>query len=594
MKFLFRSEKAISQTLSCPRLSWLALMMSSAALISAFPARAEIAPIAASEPVAEPPASLVRELPSSSTLSSDLSNPEELLSNGVNDLEMDTSNEGMGIVTNVSQLRDVQPTDWAYQALDNLVSRYGCIAGYPDGTFRGNRALTRYEFAAGLNACLQQIEKLIGSTDGVTQQDLATLQRLINEFGAELTALRTRVDGLEGRVGFLENHQFSTTTKLFGQAIVGLQGRSPNSFNSFTDRISDQGTNITLTTNVQLSLFTQLSPRSLLLTGLAAGNATGGGVPSLTNYTGLSYESDTGNNDIILSDLTYRQLIGNNFAFIVGPAGVNPVNVFRGSNRVESAGSGPISRFAQRNPIIAIGGGDAGVGFDWQISNRVSLQGVYAARLANNPVVGGLFGSQAGETVVGAQLAIAASDRLDFGLQYLNAYSPFGRLNTGVGDDSLAIGSGPELRAPLQTNAFGASLEWQVTPRVTFGGWGGYTTSNLKDAGGTVETVNWMAYLNFPDLFGEGNLGGLYVGQPPRITSSNLPAGRNVPDFISLGGFGNTGGQPGTTTHVEAFYRFRVSDNITLTPGVVVIFNPGQNSANDTITIGALRTTFTF
>ena len=593
MKFLFRSKKAASQTLRYPRLSWLALMMSSAALISAVPAQAETATVA-SEPGSEPSAPLVSELPSSPTLSSDLANPEELLSNGVNDLEMDASDEGMGIVTNVSQLRDVQPTDWAYQALDNLVSRYGCIAGYPDGTFRGNRALTRYEFAAGLNACLQQIEKLIGSTDGVTQQDLATLQRLINEFGAELTALRTRVDGLEGRVGFLENHQFSTTTKLFGQAIFGLQGRSPNSFNSFTDRITDQGTNITLTTNVQLSLFTQLSPRSLLLTGLAAGNATGGGVPSLTNYTGLSYESDTGNNDIILSDLTYRQLISNNFAFIVGPAGVNPVNVFRGSNRVESAGSGPISRFAQRNPIIAIGGGDAGVGFDWQISNRVSLQGVYAARLANNPVVGGLFGSQAGETVVGAQLSIAASDRLDFGLQYLNAYSPFGRLNTGVGDDFLAIGSGPDLRAPLQTNAFGASLEWQVNPRVTFGGWGGYTTSNLKDAGGTVETVNWMAYLNFPDLFGEGNLGGLYVGQPPRITSSNLPAGRNVPDFISLGGFGNTGGQPGTTTHVEAFYRFRVSDNITLTPGVVVIFNPGQNSANDTITIGALRTTFTF
>ncbi|HEY9656599.1 MAG TPA: iron uptake porin, partial [Crinalium sp.] len=55
-------------------------------------------------------------------------------------------------VTSVSQLTDVQPTDWAFQALQSLVERYGCIIGYPDQTYRGNRALTRYEFAAGLNA----------------------------------------------------------------------------------------------------------------------------------------------------------------------------------------------------------------------------------------------------------------------------------------------------------------------------------------------------------------------------------------------------------------------------------------------------------
>ena len=39
-------------------------------------------------------------------------------------------------------------TDWAYQALANLVETYGCVAGYPNGTFRGNRAMTRYEAAA--------------------------------------------------------------------------------------------------------------------------------------------------------------------------------------------------------------------------------------------------------------------------------------------------------------------------------------------------------------------------------------------------------------------------------------------------------------
>ena len=60
-------------------------------------------------------------------------------------------------VTSITQFSDVQPTDWAYQALSNLVERYGCVAGYPNGTYRGNRALTRYEAAALLNACLDRI-----------------------------------------------------------------------------------------------------------------------------------------------------------------------------------------------------------------------------------------------------------------------------------------------------------------------------------------------------------------------------------------------------------------------------------------------------
>lgn len=51
-------------------------------------------------------------------------------------------------ITSVSQLSDVQPSDWAFQALQSLVERYGCIAGYTNGTFKGNRALSRYEFAA--------------------------------------------------------------------------------------------------------------------------------------------------------------------------------------------------------------------------------------------------------------------------------------------------------------------------------------------------------------------------------------------------------------------------------------------------------------
>ena len=115
-------------------------------------------------------------------------------------------------VTNITQFSDVYPTGWAYQALSNLIERYGCVAGYPNGTYRGNRAMTRFEAAALLNACLDRVTE-------VTDE----LKRLMKEFEKELAILKGRVDGLEARVGELEATQFSTTTKLKGKVdfVVG-------------------------------------------------------------------------------------------------------------------------------------------------------------------------------------------------------------------------------------------------------------------------------------------------------------------------------------------------------------------------------------
>lgn len=77
-----------------------------------------------------------------------------------------------GQVNSVSQLSDIKPSDWAFQVLQSLVERYGCIAGYPDATYGGNRALSRYEFAAGLNACLDRVNELIavGTNDLVKKK----------------------------------------------------------------------------------------------------------------------------------------------------------------------------------------------------------------------------------------------------------------------------------------------------------------------------------------------------------------------------------------------------------------------------------------
>ena len=79
---------------------------------------------------------------------------------GVSDYAASSSRRNLEHVTSISQFSDVVPTDWAYQALSNLIERYGCVAGYPNGTYRGNRAMTRYEAAALLNACLDRITEV--------------------------------------------------------------------------------------------------------------------------------------------------------------------------------------------------------------------------------------------------------------------------------------------------------------------------------------------------------------------------------------------------------------------------------------------------
>ncbi|MBC6418009.1 MAG: carbohydrate porin, partial [Prochloron sp. SP5CPC1] len=137
------------------------------------------------------------------------------------------NSRSLGQVNSVDQLRDVEPGHWAYQALKNLIDNYGCMRGFPDRTFRGNQGVTRYEFAATLNECLQRIEEFIVRTSSrdesqISRRDRRQIQRLVSEFEAELAILGARVDDIEGRVDFLEDHQFSTTTKLEGEVVFAI------------------------------------------------------------------------------------------------------------------------------------------------------------------------------------------------------------------------------------------------------------------------------------------------------------------------------------------------------------------------------------
>lgn len=511
------------------------------------------------------------------------------------ELEVDeVSFAGMDQVTSVSELSDVQPGDWAFQALQSLVERYGCIEGYPNATFRGDRTLSRYEFAAGLNACLNQMESLIASrTDNSVQQaDLAIVRTLQEQFAAELTALSGRIESLETRTAALEENSFSTTTRLFGQAIFGLQGSNEIGVDLFPqDGIQEREgrTEGTLGYNLQLSFATSFRGDDLLLTGLQTGNIAPSSSFLSTNMGRLSYESGL-ENDLVVSDLSYRFPLGDRVGVIVGAAGVNPTNTFRGINPLEGSGDGSLSLLGQRNPILALGNGTGGVGFDWQIAPRISLQGIYSAELpafASDDDIGGLLG---GRYTAGAQLTLAPTNTVALGIHYLYSRSPDGILGTGIGDSQVIS---PLVADPVEfkTHAVGGTIAWRVNPRWTLGGWGGWTISNPTDLSGSVETTNWMVFSTFPDLLGRGNLGALLVGQPPKITSSTLPDGLNFPRF---GSDGSQGGQPDSALHIEMLYRLAVTSNISLTPGVMVVLNPNHNADNDTLVIGAVRATFRF
>ncbi len=370
-----------------------------------------------------------------------------------------------------------------------------------------------------------------------------------------------------------------------------MQGTNTNEVDLFPrDGVPERTaeTNMTLTNSMQITLATSFTGRDLLLTGLYAGNLGSSASSLFTNMGRLSFESDT-DNDVFINDLSYRFPISNNLGVVVGTAGVNPSSTFRGINPLEGSGEGAISAFAQRNPILGVGSGTGGIGFDWQINNRMSLQGVYSSQFPNFPTdknVGGFFG---GRQTLGTQLTVTPVNDVNVGLHYLYSRSPDGLLATGVGDAQLTSPFAPT--TGFDTQAVGATVAYRINPNLEIGGWGGWTFSNPEDIEGSVTTNNWAVFAAFPNLGRRGNSGGIIVGQPPKITSSSLPDGFNFPNFSDNG---TPGGRDGTSLHVEMFYRAKLNQNLDITPGFFVVFNPDHNQSNHPLIVGALRATFRF
>ncbi|WP_089131060.1 iron uptake porin [Tolypothrix sp. NIES-4075] len=498
-------------------------------------------------------------------------------------------------VTSVSELSDIQPTDWAFQALQSLVERYGCIAGYPDSKYRGNRALTRYEFAAGLNACLDQVTKLIASSTAnlATKEDLTTLQRLSEEFRPELAQLRGRLDNLEARTAQVEANQFSTTTKLVGEVETVIGGVLAGN-NVVTKTAAPRI--ITFQDRVRLILNTSFTGTDQLRTTLQAGNiASLGGTRSGIFGTTDGRTSDNASpafsrNEVYISGLRYqfkptKSTQVNIFpqsdgAFEIGLSG--PINPY-----FEGSAANAISRYARRNMVYDYGDTGPGIAILQQFGKQWQLGLAYTAINGNNPAPdNGLF---SGRYVALGQLSYySPKNNFRLALTYANTYSPpntTGLTGTNFGP---VIGSNLANSTVAGTgtvgNLYGVQAFYKVSPKFAVNGWVGYSAHRYLGRG-DAEVWDWGLGLAFPDLFKKASLGGVFIGMEPKLTALS----RNV----DLGaGAGQV--DKDTSLHVEAFYQYQLSDNIAITPGFIWITAPDSNADNPGSVVGWLRTTFRF
>ena len=483
-------------------------------------------------------------------------------------------------LTSINQLGDLQPSDWAYQALATLVDRYGCVAGYTNGSFSGSRAISRFEAAALLNGCLERVNE---TTDA--------LKKLLKEFGPELAILKGRIDGLDGRVGALEASQFLPTTTLSGLAVFVLGG---NSFAHSGPVITSEyplPSGTTMNYNLELSLNTSFTGKDLLRTVLRAGNfgaSPFGGQPA---YLGLSelesaFESDAGANIVAIDKLFYQWPLGKGFTATVG------ARVGQDDMLALWPSAYPADTILN---VMAVNGAPAaynknlgpGAGLMWQgKSFSISANYVAANGASADPALGGVATTGSGGSG-SVQVAYAADQfglaaiysLLQPGSQGIPGATPFVQQGTG----SSAVVLFPD----ASTNAFGLSGYWQPThsgwwPSVSVG-WGFNSTSygTAQAEGSLSESQSWLVGLQWKDALAKGNALGLAVGSPVFATA------------LSGGATPNDG-----NTVWEGWYKFQLTDQISLTPALFYLSRPlGQlTPSGQTLSqLGALiKTSFRF
>ena len=450
-------------------------------------------------------------------------------------------------VTSITQFSDVRPTDWAYQALENLVQRYGCVAGYPNGTFVGGQAMTRYEAAALLNACLDRVTE---TTD--------ELQRLLKEFKAELTVLTARVDGLDAKVGQLEATQFSTTTKLKGEAtfvLGGVPGLETN----------DGGNvgNTAFNYDLRLNFDTSFTGKDLLRTRLRSGNFSSDPFGSSSSLFKLDKAEST-DNSVTIDRLYYQFPVSKGVTLTAGPLVRNTEMAW-----VPSAYKSEILDF------FAVAGAPG-------VYNKATGAGVGAQYVGKNGIVAGLnYVAQNGDD---SETGVFDSDgALNF-LAQVGYKAPnwgvgvgyrYGSEGTRPRSYNGILGANGALVDGQESNAVALNAYWQPSesgfiPSIS-AGYGYNFVSGTTGATDATDSDSWFVGLQWQDAFVAGNAAGIAVGQAPSAETAGVS----------------------DATMLEFFYKFQVTDNISITPALFYV-DSNQRYQDSSKWGGVIQTKFTF
>ena len=579
---------------------------------------------------------------------------EAIQNNRLDNNDLTIESDGLEQINNVNQLRDVAPTDWAYEALRSLVDRYGCIAGFPNQTYRGNQPLSRYEFAAGLNSCLNQIERLIAkgnppllrnvesteliaSSETISEEDLTTIERLNSEFATELASIAGRVDSLEERTAVLEDNQFSTTTKLNGlvwfnltgaaadgdvlvetndlsvPSVIRPPGRDPVTGEPTVLEITEDP-EITLSDLVWLTFETSFTGQDNLTTRLAVGNgdspanvfASAGtyntfGIPFTDQTAGVQGQ---GNSEVVVHEFSYDFPVGNNFRIAIGPQ----INWYRyfdqnaytffltGASSFNSIGSS-LSNAIDRG---------SGAVISWDISEKFKLNVGYLGEsteflpsppfnTASDPEEG-VFG---GTNTSTAELTFSPTDTVNARLMY-----NYTHLSSDVNVVGGVIGgvTGEPLQNGLADAGPGRGLD--VNPDD-----GGLNDSFSHTLG---FNFDWAIADNF-GIFARYTYASITL-QPidDTVNVQSIQAGLAFPDVGKEGALGvfsflvpfdvisgeqflvAGAGDGGTQYEFEASYYYPINDNIALIPAFYLIDNPNNFEENPNIYVGNLRMQFGF
>ena len=488
--------------------------------------------------------------------------------------------------TTIRDFSDVYPTDWAYQALAKLVGTYRCVSGSPDGTFRGQQPMTRFEMAAVLSSCLDSISAKMDAMGEEMKmsamEDMDTLERLMASFEEELITLKGSMDGLDAKVSELEDNQFSTTTKASFKIATDFTYFASNDTKA-RNASTEDNSGIGLSSKAEVK-FTTSFTGSDKLTFKLKGDVISSDSRYLTKKLSSNFYdiANSGNTNVKFTGFTYETsldlggmganlILGTDYGDFDGLVGLD---TYYGGGGYDDFGSGgDLGKF-----------GDAGIGFNLALlssdagtltaSASYAVDGGDAAnQMATKGMKKGIFGEDTDYSIAGAlnwDGALFGGNEAMFTamFRYTDMNDKFGHGKKT--DDKYAA------YADIQRTDWKIVAGAYLTDTISLSGSYHGGSKDVKLVGEpNRDLAQWMVAVNLDDVIFPGNSAGIAYGTSQYTTSPKDIKDKDIPMVLEL------------------YYSFSVNDNFEVPIYLDFITNAAGESNSDAIAV-AVRPTLTF